>query len=119
MLIQSRKVPNPEKNFLVTEKVLPKTPAMIFNPATALVGKRLNRTFNFVIVPLLGILIPNMAGLITHNFYTSWELLLSYSFFITIALLIWKGNVWLLYAIRKYNVELYDNYFRIVFTYFI
>ncbi|HKP31603.1 MAG TPA: histidine kinase [Chitinophagaceae bacterium] len=92
---------------------------MNFNPATALVGKRLNRTFNFVIVPLLGILIPNIAGLITNNFYSSWELLLSYAFFITTALLIWKGNVWLLYYIRKYNVELYDNYLRIVLTYFI
>ena len=92
---------------------------MNFNPATALVGKRLNRTFNFVIVPLLGILIPNMAGLITNNFYTSWELLLSYAFFIIIALLIGKGNVWLLYYIRKYNVELYDNYLRIVLTYFV
>jgi len=119
MLELTKFIPNPEKNFLVTEKVLPKTPAMNLNRATALVGKRLNRTFSFVIVPLLGITIPNLAGLITNGNYNSWELLLSYVFFITVALLIWKGNVWLLYYIRKYNVELYDNYFRIVITYFV
>jgi sensor histidine kinase YesM len=119
MLELIKLIPNPEKNFLVTEKVKPKTPAMNFNPATALVGKRLNRTFSYVVVPILGITIPNLAGLISNSLYSSWELLLSYAFFVAISLLIWKGNVRLLYYIRKYNVELYDDYFRIVITYFI
>ncbi len=92
---------------------------MNFNPATALVGKRLNRTFNYLIVPLLGILIPNMAGLITNQAYTPLQLLAAYSYFILIAIIIWKGNVRLLYYIRKNNVELYDDYFRIVLTYFL
>ena len=92
---------------------------MNFNPATALVGKGLNRTFSYVVVPILGITIPNLAGVITNHLYSGWELLLSYAFFVTVAMLIWKGNVWLLYYIRKYNVELYDDYFRIVLTYLI
>lgn len=91
---------------------------MSFNPATALVGKRLNRTFNYIIVPMLGVIIPNLAGIITNSIYTPWELFLSYIYFITVALLIWKGNVWLLYYIRKSNIELYANYLRIVLTYF-
>src|SRR2546423_3341749 len=119
MLELIKRIPNPEKNFLVTEKVKPKTPAMNFNPAIALVGKRLNRTFSYVVVPLLGITIPNLAGVITNKRYTNWELLLSYAFFIAVAILIWKGNVRLLYYIRKYNVELYDDYFRIVLTYLV
>ena len=119
MLQLTNLIPNPEKNFLVTEKVKPKTPAMNFNPATALVGKRLNRTFSYVVVPVLGIAIPNLAGVISNRLYSAWELLLSYAFFITIAILIWKGNVRLLYYIRKYNVELYDDYFRIVITYLV
>src|SRR5689334_15530897 len=110
-------IPNPEKNCLVTEKVKPKTTARNFNPATALVGKRLNRTFSYVVVPIIGIAIPNLAELISNHLYSSWELLLSYTFFVAVALLIWKGNVRLLYYIRKYNVELYDDYFRIVLTY--
>ena len=92
---------------------------MNFNPARALLGKRLNRTFSYVIVPLLGVTIPNLTGVITNRRYTNWELLLSYAFFISIAILIWKGNVRFLYYIRKYNVELYDDYFRIVLTYLI
>jgi len=119
MLELIKLIPNPEKNFLVTEKVKPKTPAMNFNPATALVGKRLNRTFSYVVVPILGIAIPNLAGLISNGLYSNWELLLSYTFFVAVAILIWKGNVRVLYYIRKYNVELYDDYFRIVLTYFI
>src|SRR5438309_1733382 len=102
MLQLIKLIPNPEKNFLVTEKVKPKTPAMNFNPATALVGKGLNRMFSYLVVPILGIAIPNLAGLISNRLYSSWELLLSYTFFVAIALLIWKGNVRLLYYIRKY-----------------
>ena len=117
MLELSKLIPNPEKNFLVTEKVKPKTPAMNFNPATALVGKRLNRTFNYVVIPILGVAIPNIAGIISNELYSSWELILAYLFFIAVAILIWKGNVRLLYYIRKYNVELYDDYFKIVLSY--
>src|SRR2546423_8207965 len=102
MLELIKRIPNPEKNFLVTEKVKPKTPAMNFNPATALVGKRLNRTFSYVVVPLLGITIPNLAGVISNELYSNWELFLSYAFFISIAVLIWVGNVRLLYYIRTY-----------------
>src|SRR3954471_17980135 len=119
MLELSKLILNPKKSFLVTEKVKPKTPAMNFHPATAVVGKRLNRMFSYVIIPLLGICIPNLAGVISHDRYSNWELLLCYGFFILVALIIWKGNVRLLYSIRKYNVELYDDYFRIVLTYLI
>jgi sensor histidine kinase YesM len=110
---------NPEKNFLFTRKPLQKTPAMNLNPASALKSKRLNRTFSYMIIPLVSVCIPNVAGLITHRLYQPWELALSYIFFIIIGFVIWEGNMRLMQFIRKNNVEMYDTYLRIILTYFL
>ena len=92
---------------------------MNYNPASALNSKRLNYTFSYLIIPLLAVCIPNVAGLITNSLYAIWELILSYTFFIVIGFVIWKGNVRLMYFIRKNNIELYDTYLRIIVTYFL
>ncbi|MGB8190520.1 MAG: histidine kinase, partial [Chitinophagaceae bacterium] len=109
---------NPEKNFLFTEKAKEKTPAMNYIPASAAPGKRLNRTYSYVVIPLIAISIPNVAGLITNRLYQPWELFVSYLFFIVTGFVIWKGNMNLMYYLRKNNVELYDTYLRTVVTYF-
>jgi sensor histidine kinase YesM len=111
-------IPNPKKNFLLPKKALPKTPAMNYSQASVAPQKRVNRAYSYLGVLLAAVAIPNMAGLITNSLYQSWELSLSYMFFILTGLVIWKGNMQLMYFLRKNNVELYDTYLRIVVTYF-
>ncbi|HEV3250244.1 MAG TPA: hypothetical protein VGZ71_04790, partial [Puia sp.] len=40
-----------------------------------------DRTVKLIGIPLLGIIIPNIAGLITNTLYTFTELLLCYAYF--------------------------------------
>lgn len=110
---------NPEKNFLVTKKAILKTPAMNYNPASAAIGMRLNKTYSYLVIPLVSVCIPNVAGLITNNLYAPWELALSYIYFTATGLIIWNGNVLLTQYLRKNNVELYDTYLKTVVTYFL
>lgn len=112
-------IPNPEKNFLFRQKALLKTPAMNYNPASVAPEKRVNRAYSYLGVLLASVAIPNMAGLITNSLYQPWELALSYLFFILTGFIIWKGNMRLMYFLRKNNVEMYDTYLRIVVTYFL
>jgi sensor histidine kinase YesM len=51
-------------------------------------------------IPVLGILIPNLTGLITNRRYSYPELAACYLFFIVVAFLVWEGNVRLMYLIR-------------------
>ncbi|HYF30449.1 MAG TPA: histidine kinase [Chitinophagaceae bacterium] len=110
---------NPEKNFLVTKKAILKTPAMNYNPASAAIGSRLSRIYSYVVIPLIAVSIPNVAGLITNNLYEPWELVLSYVFFTATGFVIWNGNVRLMQYLRKNNVEVYETYLRVVVTYFL
>ena len=112
-------IPNPEKNFLFRQKALLKTPAMNYNPASVAPEKRVNRAYSYLGVLLTSVAIPNVAGLITNSLYQPWELALSYLFFILTGFIIWKGNMRLMYFLRKNNVEMYDTYLRIVVTYFL
>lgn len=115
----TKRILNPEKNFLVTKKAILKTPAMNYNPAPAAIGTRLNKTYSYVVIPLIAVLIPNAAGLITNRLYHPWELALSYLFFIVTGFIIWNGNMRLMHYLRKNNVEMYETYLRIVVTYFL
>jgi hypothetical protein len=92
---------------------------MNYNTASAAPGKRLNRTYSYLAIPLLAVCIPNMAGLITNGIYQTWELLLSYAYFIITGFIIWNGNMRLMYVIRKSNSEMYGTYFRTIVTYFL
>jgi hypothetical protein len=60
-----------------------------------------DRTIKLIGIPILGLLVPNLSGLITNRLYSYPELLACYAWFILIALLVWQGNVWLMYFIRK------------------
>ncbi len=69
--------------------------------------------------PLLGIIIPNISKLITNSKYTLMELVLAYAYFIAIAFIIWQGNVWLMYYIRKKYEWRYNQYYKIMIILFL
>ncbi len=54
-----------------------------------------------VLVPLFGVAIPNLAGLIRNADYTIAELVVSYLYFTFIAWVIWQGNRYWLYRLRS------------------
>ncbi|MGH2566152.1 MAG: histidine kinase, partial [Ginsengibacter sp.] len=65
-------------------------------------------------VPLLGIIIPNVTGLITNYRYTFIQLVGCYAYFTIVSLVIWVGNVRLMYAIREKYFWRYSSYYKIV-----
>jgi sensor histidine kinase YesM len=66
----------------------------------------------------MGLLIPNITGLISNTNYTFGGLLLCYSYFIFISFCVWQGNVWLMYFIkRKYKIQ-YNHYHKIILSLF-
>lgn len=78
-----------------------------------------DRTIKLIGIPALGLLIPNLSGLITNRLYSFPELLACYAYFILIALLIWQGNVWFMYFIRKKYTWSYKQYYKIVISLFL
>lgn len=92
---------------------------MNYNPAAATTSKRLYRNYSYLAIPLLAVCIPNVAGLITNRLYRPGELTLCYAIFIFTGFIIWRGNMYLMYFLRKANVEMYNNYLRTVVTYFL
>jgi sensor histidine kinase YesM len=70
-------------------------------------------------VPALGILIPNLSGLITNHLYTYPELIACYLSFIFVALLVWLGNVRLMYFIRKQYTWTKRRYYHIIISLFL
>jgi sensor histidine kinase YesM len=82
-------------------------------------AKPLNdRAVKLFCTPVLGILIPNITGLISNNKYRAAELFASYLYFIFIALVVWQGNVWLMYFIKKKSEWQYNNYYKIILSLF-
>jgi len=77
-----------------------------------------DRTIKLIGIPILGLLVPNLSGLITNRLYSYPELLACYAWFILIALLVWQGNVWLMYFIRKKYTWSYRQYHKIVISLF-
>ena len=69
-------------------------------------------------IPALGILVPNLAGLIDNHLYTYSELVASYLFFIVVAFLIWEGNVRLMYYIRARIPWSRRSYYRLIIAFF-
>ncbi len=53
-----------------------------------------------VMIPLFGVLIPNISGLIRNADYTLPELVVSYLYFVLIAGVIWQGNRYWLFRLR-------------------
>ncbi|HWK03995.1 MAG TPA: histidine kinase [Puia sp.] len=78
-----------------------------------------DRTIKWIGIPTLGLLVPNLSGLITNRLYSYPELLACYAYFTLIALLIWQGNVWFMYFIRKRYTWSYKQYYKIVISLFL
>lgn len=75
-----------------------------------------DRIVKLICIPILGMLIPNMAGLITNSLYTSSEFFACYAYFILISFVVWEGNVWLMYYIRKKYEWRYNQYYKIILS---
>ena len=73
-----------------------------------------DRIVKLFCIPILGMLIPNMAGLITNSLYSSFELVICYAYFILISFAVWEGNVRLMYYIRKKYEWRYNQYYKII-----
>ena len=69
-------------------------------------------------IPALGLLIPNLTGLISNRLYSATELFACYLFFITVAFLVWEGNVRLMYFIRVRYPWSKKTYYKIIFSLF-
>lgn len=78
-----------------------------------------DKMLKWIGIPITGILIPNLSGIITNSQYNYPELALSYAFFIFIFWLVWQGNVWLIYFIRRNFNWSYTHYYRIIFALFL
>lgn len=68
-----------------------------------------DRLAKLICVPLIGILFPNITGLIVNSRYSIVLLLLQYCYFIFSVYLIWQGNVSMIVAIKsKMNFDKSD-----------
>ena len=78
-----------------------------------------DRIFKLICTPLLGIIIPNISGLINNSGYTRFELMVCYSYFILVAFIMWEGNLRLMYYIRKKYEWRYNQYYKIILSLFL
>lgn len=73
-----------------------------------------DNAIKFFGIPLLGIAIPNITGLITNNHYSPVELIACYAYFIFLSFLIWQGNVWLMNYMRRKFSWRYNQYYKVI-----
>ena len=76
-------------------------------------------TVRLIGIPTLGVIIPNLAGLITNRFYRSIELVGNYLYFITVFFLVWEGNIRLMYFIREKYPWSRGSYPKIIIALFL
>ncbi|HLZ88010.1 MAG TPA: histidine kinase [Puia sp.] len=69
-------------------------------------------------IPVLGLFIPNLSGLVTNRLYSYSELAACYLFFIVVAFLVWEGNVRLMYYIREKFPWSKKSYYKIIVALF-
>src|ERR1700761_8683294 len=77
-----------------------------------------DRTVRLIGIPILGVLIPILTGLITNHLYRSIELVGSYLYFIIVILLVWEGNIRLMYFIRERYPWTRGSYYKIIIALF-
>lgn len=58
--------------------------------------------FRLILIPVFGIAIPIVTGLVDHTRYSLWQTKFSYLYTIGIAFIIWHGNRYLLFTLRSY-----------------
>jgi hypothetical protein len=78
-----------------------------------------DKTIKSIGIPALGILIPNLSGLITNRFYRSIELVGNYLYFILVVLIIWEGNIRLMCFIRAKYPWTRGSYYKIIIALFL
>ncbi|MGE0463267.1 MAG: sensor histidine kinase [Vicinamibacterales bacterium] len=52
-----------------------------------------DRAARLLLTPVLGVLVPNLAGIIDHGHHTTASLAASYAWFTMVALITWEGNL--------------------------
>lgn len=77
-----------------------------------------DRRVKLIGIPALGIVIPNLSGLITNRLYRSIELVDSYLYFIAVVFLVWEGNVRLMYFIRSNYPWTRGSYYKVILALF-
>jgi LytS/YehU family sensor histidine kinase len=77
-----------------------------------------DRSIKLFGIPLLGILIPNITGLISNTRYSFPGLLLHYAYFILVSGVVWQGNVWLMYRVREKFDWRTNPYYKIILSLF-
>ncbi|HLK31013.1 MAG TPA: histidine kinase [Puia sp.] len=77
-----------------------------------------DRKVKLFCIPLLGVALPNISGLITNHSYNLVEVFSSYLYFIFIAFIVWEGNVRLMYFIKKKFGWQYKHYYKIIASLF-
>ncbi|WP_018615892.1 sensor histidine kinase [Segetibacter koreensis] len=79
-----------------------------------------DKTIKLIFIPLLGVFIPNVTGLITNYAYSLPLLLVNYFCFILLAWLIWEGDVRLMVTLKNRlkipNNEYYKSVFILLIT---
>jgi len=80
--------------------------------------KGLNSLHTWLIIPLLGLAIPRMTGLMDPDHFTTVAALFNYLLFIGIAQVIYKGNMFFLHTIRLRFDDFKMPYRKIVIIYF-
>src|SRR4249920_2762380 len=55
-----------------------------------------------LLIPLFGISIPLITGMVPHHDFTNWQIKLSYVYTILIAFVIYEGSRFLLFTSRSY-----------------
>ena len=78
-----------------------------------------DRVVKLVGIPALGLLVPNLTGLIDNHRYTVSELIASYLYFTVVAFLVWEGNVRLMYYIRAKTPQTSRSYYRVILALFL
>lgn len=78
-----------------------------------------DRMIKLIGIPLLGLFIPNLSGLITNRLYSYPELLASYAYFTLVSFVVWQGNVWLMHFIRKKYTWSFRQYHKIIISLFL
>lgn len=58
--------------------------------------------FRLILVPVFGIIIPLITGMINPYNFSNWEIKLSFLYTIGIAAVVWQGNRYLHYTMRSY-----------------
>ena len=69
-------------------------------------------------IPLLGIVIPNLTGIISHSRYSTGEIIASYLFFIFISFVVWEGNVKLMRLVKRKYKWGHRNYYKTILAFF-